>query len=345
MLPTPSTRIIAGDHPPYFGAVPAGEREVTVAVVSYNTRELLLQCLASLAADAACGRAEVWVADNASTDGSAVAVREHAPWAHVIETGGNLGFGRAINLIAERTAGDWLLIANADIALREGSLAALVSAGRDARVGCVAPRLCSPDGRSEHSVHPFPTLPVTVAFNLGLQRVVPGLGERLCLEGYWDPGRARTVPWAIGACLLVRRRAFSAVGGFDERQWLYAEDLELGWRLRDAGSLTKYEPGARVVHVSGAATSIAFGGQRVDRFTRETYDVLRRRRGGPRATLTAAVNVAGAAARVAWMAPLTIVSHRWRERSAAARAWFTAHRRGLRIAAGGAPETPGQPRS
>jgi GT2 family glycosyltransferase len=319
--------------------VPVGEREVTVAVVSYNTRELLLSCLASLAAEAAGGRAEVWVADNASADDSPAAAREQAPWAHVLETGGNIGFGRAVNLVAERTGGEWLLIVNADIELREGALAALLAAGAGPRVGCVAPRLCSSDGDTEHSVHPFPTLPLTLAFNLGLQRVVPGLGDRSCLEGYWRGDRARPVPWAIGACLLIRRRAFEEVGGFDERQWLYAEDLELGWRLHDAGWVTRYEPGAVAMHTSGAATTVAFGDRRVERFTQETYAVLRRRRGRARALALAAINVAGAAARVAWMAPLASRSAGWRERRAAARVWLQAHRTGLGDLLGDGPAT------
>lgn len=310
--------------------MPVGEPVVTVAVVSYNTRELLLECLDSLAAESARGRAGVWVLDNASTDGSADAARTYAPWAQVIDAGENLGFGRAVNLVAARTGGDWLLVANADIALEAGALDALLAAGGDSRIGCVAPRLSSPAGVTEHSVHPFPTLPLTVAFNLGLQRVVPGLGDRLCLEGYWDPDRARTVPWAIGACLLMRRRAFDSVGGFDDRQWLYAEDLELGWRLHDAGWATRYEPRALVRHRSGAATSVAFGEQRIDRFTRETYAVLERRRGPLRASLTAAVNVGGATARIAWMAPLAVLSDSWRARRAAAGVWLRAHRAGLR---------------
>src|SRR5581483_2913353 len=130
---------------------------------------------------------------------------------------------------------------------------------RDRGIGAVAPRLIRPDGRTQHSVWPLPTLALAIAFTLGLARVLPGTGERLCLEGYWNPDRAREVPWAIGAFLLLRRAAFDAVGGFDERQWMYAEDLDLGWRLHDAGWSTRYEPAARVLHADGAATAVAFG--------------------------------------------------------------------------------------
>ncbi len=303
---------------------------VAVAVISWNTRELLLRCLRSLAMEVDAGRAEVWVVDNGSADGSAEAVREQAPWAHLVQTGANLGFGAAVNLVARRSASPWLACANADVALEPGALEALLRSGESPRVGCVAPRLLLEDGSTQHSVYPLPTVPFTLTFNLGLHRVIPRLGNRLCLEGYWSSDRPRAVPWAIGAFLLLRRRAFELVGGFDERQWMYAEDLDLGWRLHDGGWITRYEPDARVRHAAGASTEIAFGSERAGRFMRETYAVLRRRRGPARTRLTAALNVMGAAARLSWMAPLALASGRWRSHRRESRMWLAVHWRGLR---------------
>jgi GT2 family glycosyltransferase len=298
---------------------------VIVAVVSFNTREPLLRCVTSLAPEVQSGRAEVWVVDNGSSDGSADAVRAAAPWARVLEPGSNLGFGRAVNAVAERTAGDWLLAANADVALEPGALQAMLAAGELPGVGCVAPRLLLPDGSTQHSVHPFPTVPLALAFNLGLFGLAPRTAERMCLEGFWDPERSRTVPWAIGACLLLRRAAFEDAGRFDERQWMYAEDVDLCWRLRDRGWLTHYEPAARVAHESGAATRAAFGDRQVDRFMVETYAMLLRRRGPARTIAIAALNIAGAAARVAWMTPLALLAARWREPAKESRRWLAAH--------------------
>jgi N-acetylglucosaminyl-diphospho-decaprenol L-rhamnosyltransferase len=303
---------------------------VTAVVVSWNTRELLERCLHSLEPEARSGALQVWVVDNGSSDGSAAAARSLAPWARVLEPGANLGFGPAINLAASRTQSDWLLVANADVALEPGALDALLAAGADPRIGCVAPRLIGAGGATEHSVHPFPTLRFTAAFNLGLHRLRVGTGERLCLEGYWQPGRPRAVPWAIGACLLLRRHAFDQAGGFDERQWLFAEDLDLGWRLRDAGWITWYEPGARVLHASGAATGPAFGARRRARFMAATYATVARRRGRTHALLTGALNVLGAAARVAWMAPLALFQPRRRADASEAGRWLRAHAAGLR---------------
>ncbi len=307
-----------------------GSPPVTVAVVSWNTRELLVRCLRSLEPYVQRGLAQVSVVDNCSTDGSARAAREAAPWAEVIEPGSNLGFGRAVNVVASQTRSPWLACANADVALEPGALEALLAAGTDGRVACVAPRLVLADGATQHSVYPFPTVAFSVAFNLGLHRMSRRVADSLCLEGFWDPERRRDVPWAIGAFLLLRRSAFEAVGGFDERQFIYAEDLDLGWRLHEAGWITRYEPGARALHFSGAAMALAFGDQRLARYIRATYAVILRRRGLARTWATAALNVAGAAARLAWMVPLAAVFGRWREPAAHARLWLAAHRQGLR---------------
>jgi N-acetylglucosaminyl-diphospho-decaprenol L-rhamnosyltransferase len=310
----------------------ADDTPVTVAVVSWNTRELLLRCLGSLAADVESGRAEAWVLDNASTDGSATAARRFAPWARVIDNDANVGFGRAVNEIARRTRGEWLLAVNADAALEPGALGGLVTGGEDPRVGAVAPRLVLPTGVTQHSVHPFPTVPLTLAFNLGLHRLSARIGDRLCLEEFWDPERARVVPWAIGACLLLRRAAFDAVGGFDERQWMYAEDLDLGWRLAQRGWTTRFEPRARVRHESGAATGPAFGDQQRSRFLAATYAMLATRRGAMRMRATAAINIAGASGRVAWMTPLAWLAPRWRRPRAENRLWLQAHLEAVRAA-------------
>jgi GT2 family glycosyltransferase len=303
---------------------------VTVAVVSFNTRELLLRCLASLEGEARAGRARVVVVDNGSGDGSARAARQAAPWAEVLEPGENLGFGSAVNLVARRSRTEWLAIANADVALEPGALATLLGSAQGAGIGALAPRLILPDGRTQHSVGPLPTLGLALVFNLGLAHVVPRLGDRLCLEGYWDPDRPRAVPWAVGAFLLLRRAAYDDAGGFDERQWMYAEDLELGWRLRDAGWATRYEPRARVLHADAAATTAAFGPQRVQRFMRATYAVMLRHHGVAMTRAIAAVNLLGAAARLVGMTPPALLLRRRRGPWRDTLRWLAAHRQGLR---------------
>ena len=270
---------------------------VAVAVVSWNTRDELGRCLRSLEADARTGLASVHVVDNGSTDGSPELVREEFPWAELIEPGENLGYGAAVNLVAAQTATPWVAASNADVELSPGALRLMLGAGAAEHVGTVAPRLILPDGTTQHSVYHFATFPLMLAFNAGLHRVVPRLGDRLLVEGRWDPSRRRTVPWAVGAFLLLRREAFDAVGGFDSAQWMYAEDVDLAWRLGRAGWVTLYEPGARVRHASGAAARQAFGEHPYERWMEASYDWIERRRGRTRMRAVALVNLLGALAR------------------------------------------------
>ena len=305
--------------------------QVTLAVVSWNTRALLARCLESVADEVARGRVEAWVVDNASADGSADLVRERYPWARLCALESNEGFGRAVNLVAARTGGTWLAIANADVALRPGALDALLEAGaRDPGSGAIAPRLVLPDGSTQHSVFGFPTLPYTALLSLGLHHASGALADRLAVPGHWDDRRARRVPWAIGAFLLVRRAAWEAAGGFDPVQWMYAEDLDLGWRLRRAGWATRYEPRAVVDHQSGASTEQAWGEDAPLQWWRSTYGWMARRRGHGRAWAAAALNAAGAAGRYAVLAPVArLAPDPWEERRRGLRHAARAHAAGL----------------
>jgi N-acetylglucosaminyl-diphospho-decaprenol L-rhamnosyltransferase len=306
--------------------------EVAVAVVSWNTRELLDRCLRSLEPVRRDGRAEVWVVDNDSGDGSAEMVRREHPEVELIAAEENLGFGRAVNRVAARTAAPWIAAANADVELERGALSELLAAGRrHPEAGAVAPRLVLPDGSTQHSVHPFPTIPFTALFNSGLPGLSAALGDRLCLEGAWRPERERVVPWAIGAFLLVRRAAWDEVGGFSEAQWMYAEDLDLGWRLARRGRTTVFVPSAVVRHHSRASTSQAWGQDTDERWMQSTYAWMLERRGSTRTTAVAALNVAGAAARAAGLAVLARISPgRYASRRDEMRRWARLHRLGLR---------------
>jgi GT2 family glycosyltransferase len=174
-------------------------------------------------------------------------------------------------------------------------------------------------------------LPFTLAFNLGIPRLSRRLGDHLTLEGAWDETRAREVDWAMGAFLIVRREAFEAIGGFDEAHWMFAEDLDLGWKLRHAGWSTRYEPAAVVRHEGSAAAEQAFGDDQVNRWMRASYAWMARRRGLAPTWACAAINCAGAAARLAFNAPAArIRPDRFAVMRDENRRWLRAHREGLR---------------
>ena len=275
-----------------------------MAIVSWNTRDLLTRCLESLAPEAEAGRADVWVVDNASTDGSPELVRERFGWVNLIASDENLGFGSAVNLVARRTDSEWIAPANSDIAVHPGALQRLLATGaEDPGAGAIAPRLRLPDGRTQDSVGAFPTIAFTLLHAIGAFGFRSPITDRFLYPERWDTERRRRVPWAVAAFLIVRRTAWDAVAGFDERQWMYAEDLDLGWRLHQAGWATRYEPLAVVDHEVAAATSQHFGAELAPVWQRATYGCIARRRGSSYARVIAFINVLGALRRwprVAW---------------------------------------------
>jgi GT2 family glycosyltransferase len=280
--------------------LPTAGATVVVAVVSWNTSALLDRCLRSLKPSADAGTAEVWVVDNGSTDGSVEMVRDRHGWVRLVESGENLGYGRAVNLVAERTSSPWFALSNADVELRPGALESLLESGRaDPGAGVVAPRLVLPDGSDQHTAWAFPTIPATIVQNVGSRLAGRVLADRLALHDGWDSTRARRVPWAVGAFLLVRREAWEAVGGFDAGQWMSAEDLDLGWRMREAGWATRHEPRAVMKHDESAATRQVWGSDLAIHWQRCAYAWMLRRRGRARTVTVGLLNLAGSAARYA----------------------------------------------
>jgi GT2 family glycosyltransferase len=162
--------------------------------------------------------------------------------------------------------------------------------------------LLLPDGSTQHSVQEFPSLRVALqeAFSLGR-----GAAHRFNLE------QAAWVPWATGAFLLLRRVAFEQVGRSDETQWLYAEDLDLCWRLNCGGWGVRYEPSAHVRHEENAETAEAFGEKFSETWLRATYAWQARRQGIGRTWATALVRLVPAVLRFVL---LTLLARRFPER-------------------------------
>jgi GT2 family glycosyltransferase len=279
--------------------------QITAAIVSWNTRELLGRCLASLRPDAEAGLLEAVVVDNGSSDGSAeMAAAEH-PWARLLRPEENLGFGGGANLGVDGATTPWLLIANADVEFAPGAVRRLLAAGEAApEAGIVAPRLLSPDG-SGQPIFAFPSVTRTLLDNAGLRRL-PHRGVRDWIDYgcRWDPASTQWIEWAMGAALLVRRDAFEACGGFDPAQWMYAEDLDLAWRLRQAGRRTLYVGAATAEHAAGSSSGQAFDSDAGRALvTQAYYDWVLRRLGRARFWAMLALSLAGAWIRRVVLAP------------------------------------------
>ena len=230
--------------------------DVSVVIVSHDTRELLHACLASVATHAGGLNIEIIVVDNASTDGTPTMVRRDFPAVTLLEATENGGFASGNNLGIRRVRGRAVLLLNPDTALTVGALPALDDALiADRAIGIVGPRLVYPDGSAQSSRRRFPTLGTALVEStvLGEQHpTYPAIAHYTMADVPDD--LAHDADWLVGACLLVRRAVFDAVGLLDARLFLYSEEPEFCWRARRAGWRVRYVPEAVVVHHEGAST-------------------------------------------------------------------------------------------
>lgn len=225
---------------------------VATVIVSYNVRDDLDACLASLS----CARADTYslritIVDNGSSDGTLDMLRARWPFVKVIAADENLGFGRANNLGAARTAGDYILLLNPDTLVPPDAIGTLLKAlAAEPSAAAAGPKLLDRDLRPELSFG----WPVSLAGEWRQRRLMRAYsrGESWASTRVDDWTR-RPGPrdWLSAACLLVRREDFEAAGGFDERFFMYYEDVDLCVRLRQRGRLVLFEPGATVRHMRG----------------------------------------------------------------------------------------------
>lgn len=230
--------------------------DVAFVVVSYNGRELLRSCLESIFQYAGSHAFEVVVVDNASSDGSPEMVRVEFPGVVIVEAGHNLGFAAANNLGLARTSAPLVFLLNPDTEITSGCLDALTRV-LDQRpdVAIAAPLLTNDDGSLQYSIRRFPTIRGQFAELLFLHRVAARLGVAVGEVDYVADHYARDLDaeWVTGAAMLVRRAAFERIGGFDEDFFLYSEEKDLCYRMREVGGRTTFVPESRVRH-SGAGS-------------------------------------------------------------------------------------------
>jgi GT2 family glycosyltransferase len=238
---------------------------VSVAVISYNTRDILRRCLASVLTE---HPHELVVADNGSSDGSIEMVRSEFPSARLIVDASNPGYGAASNRAIAECTGPFVLLLNADTIVRAGTLSALLRyMDSHPRVGLAGPRLLNADGSLQRSCYAFPSttfLLVEHSPARALAALVPSARKHFFIG--WPHDRARAVPWVLGAALMIRRDAFDAVGGFDPSFHMYYEEVDLAYRMAASGWETHFAPVADVTHLGGASTSAVWLPMKVRNF-------------------------------------------------------------------------------
>jgi GT2 family glycosyltransferase len=230
--------------------------DLSVIIVHYKARDLLLECLAALRAGLAGLESETVVVDNDSRDGTPEALAARFPDVRVIANRENVGYGRAANQGIRATRGEFVLVMNPDCEPHAGAVRALVDYLRaHPRAAIAGPRLLRADGEAEFSARAFPDH-FTFLFNRYslLTRLFPdNRYSRRYLMSDWDRRSVREVDWLSGAFLMVRRAAIDQVGGFDEAFFMFNEDVDWCRRMKEAGWANVFVPEAEVVHHVGAS--------------------------------------------------------------------------------------------
>jgi GT2 family glycosyltransferase len=232
--------------------------DVSVVTVSHNVRELVVAGLRSLEAERARGdlAIEALLCDSGSTDGTVEHVRSAFPWVRVLPSRRNLGFTGGNNRGLRLARGRHVLLLNPDAELRPGAVATLASY-LDAHddVAAVGPRLLWSDGSTQPSRRRFPDRLTGFVESTVLQR---WLGGTAPLRRYYmadrPDDREQDVDWLVGACVMLRAEALRGVGLFDERFFMYSEEVDLCRRVRSAGWRIVYLPSATVVHHEGKSS-------------------------------------------------------------------------------------------
>ncbi len=218
-------------------------------IVNWNTCADLRNCLRTIS-DGGPVNTEVFVIDNASSDGSADMVSREFPRVHLIRNDANLGFAKASNQGIAASHGRYVLLLNPDSEIQPGALSALVQFGDEhPEYGIFGARILNPDGSLQYSCRRFPTLAAGLFRNTILGKYFPHNTYLMdYLMANWDHTEVREVDWVSGCALTVRREVLDDIGMLDERFYMYVEDVDLAYRAKQKGYRVAYFPGATIVH-------------------------------------------------------------------------------------------------
>jgi hypothetical protein len=256
--------------------------DLSIIVINWNTRDLLYSCLTSILHATLDHRveSEVIVIDNNSSDGSQEMVRTKFKGVRLIESKENMGYCRAANLGVRQSEGRYVLTSNSDIEFKEGHLSGIVSfMDENPDIGAVGPRLVNSDGSIQHSCRNFPSF-----FN-AMVHAFAGIFfpnnrfSRKYKMMDFDHNKTSRVDWVSGACMLFRREAFERVSGFDERYFMYVEDMDICYAINVAGYSVYYYPDVTALHIIGQSSKRA-GYRMISEFQKSIFRFYRKRYSG-----------------------------------------------------------------
>jgi GT2 family glycosyltransferase len=230
--------------------------DVSIIIVNWNARDLIRPCLESIYRETRGVSFEVIVVDNLSSDGSVEMLRDDFPSVKLIASDVNRGFAGGNNVGMAVSTGRYLLLLNPDTLVRDNAIAKMVQfADVRPEAGVVGPRVLNMDGTLQRSCFLSPSVLNLLLSTFGLHKLSPKssfFGREIMS---WCPmTEERPVDVVSGCCMLVRRDAYRQVGGMDETYFMYFEETDWCYRIREAGWQVVYTPGAEITHLGGACT-------------------------------------------------------------------------------------------
>lgn len=239
---------------------------VSIVIVNWKTPELVAGCLDSIRADRGFEGFETWVVDNNSGDGS-LGVLARYPWARVIANAENVGFARACNQVIPRCTGAYVLLLNPDTVVADHAISKLADhLDANPECGAAGPKVLNPDGSLQLACRrSFPT-PLGSLYRLTYLSWLFPRSRQLAEYNltYADPDRQLDVDALSGSAMMVRRAAIERVGLLDEDIFMYGEDIDWCWRIKQAGWRVTYVPEAVVYHYHGASSRLRPAGAAIN---------------------------------------------------------------------------------
>ncbi len=231
---------------------------LSIVIVSWNTRDMLRNCLESIFENTQAIEFEIIIVDNASADGTAEMLRNRFPQVKVILNDSNVGFAKACNQGMRASAGDLILLLNSDTYVRDDVIARMSDyLNCRPEISMASCQLRWPDGRIQHSAFRSLSISRSLFEDLWLYKLVSdSRRDDILLAGYWKSDTEKEVDWLAGAFMMLRREVFTQSGGFSEDFFMYGEDSEWCMRIRRAGKRIFYTPIGSVYHIGGVSSAV-----------------------------------------------------------------------------------------
>ncbi|MFD2614071.1 glycosyltransferase family 2 protein [Paenibacillus gansuensis] len=231
--------------------------KLSVIIVNYNTAELTVDCIASVLKSRMDSEYEIILVDNASSDGTVARVREQFPQVRVIVNEDNLGFAKANNIGIKVAQGEHILLLNSDTLVETNTLDYMAKfMDENPKVGAAGCKVLLPDGRLDKACkRGFPTPSASFYYAFGFAKLFPKVKRFNQYQlGYLSPDEKYPVDCLVGAFMMVRRETINQVGLLDEEFFMYGEDIDWCYRMKQAGWEIYYNPAVKILHLKGASS-------------------------------------------------------------------------------------------